>query len=212
MTETEDLAGNKTQFNAIRKIPAISVLLAGLVVLTGAALGSRDPDTNRIKVLYIGEPTGQSPYPMLESDPLMMPYPVVASTVVYSIDIAKRSIRLYMPRSFEVLASYQVLILSDANAAIFTSSHLAWIRDAVGEEGSGLVMIGGYEAFGGMAGHANWGLTAVSEVLPVECLPSQWAGGKVKILEPEHPFVASLPIEPNLPWMRLYDGNMVEVK
>ena len=163
-------------------------------------------------MLYIGEPNGQSPYPMLEADPLMMPYPVVASTVVYSIEIAKRSIRLYMPRRYDILSSYQVIILSDANAAIFTPSHLSWIRDAVGDDGSGLVMIGGYEAFGGMAGHADWGLTAVGEALPVDCLPGEWTGGKVIILEPEHPFVASLPIEPNLEWMRLYDGNMVEVR
>jgi uncharacterized membrane protein len=176
------------------------------------ATGPRDPLTGRVNVLFIGERSGVTPYTMLESDPLMDPYPVIASPTHYSLDIARRSIRLYMPRSFEILSSYQVVILSDSNAAIFSSKHLAWISDAVEVEGSGLAMVGGFEAFGGMAGNANWGETSVGDVLPVECMPGLYFWGKVVILEPEHPFVSSLPLEPGLPWMRLYDGNMLELR
>ena len=59
-------------------------------------------------MLYVGEPTGMSPYPMLESDPLIWPYPVQASTVVFSFETAKRSMRQYMPRTFKDLSAYQV--------------------------------------------------------------------------------------------------------
>ncbi|MBU7005078.1 MAG: hypothetical protein HXS50_05885, partial [Theionarchaea archaeon] len=54
--------------------------------------------------------------------------------------------------------------------------------------------------------------TAVEEALPVECIPGMYFWGRIVILEPEHPFVASLPLEPGLPWMRLYDGNMLELR
>ncbi len=192
----------------------LALLVSSSTPLTCAgASGLRDPETGRIKILYIGEPTGQSPYPMFESDPLMMPYPVIASTVVFSLDIAKRSIRLYMPRTFDELSSYQVVILSDANVEVFTGSHLVWLHDMVDESGSGLVMIGGYEALGAMAGNPDWGVTPVGEVLPVYTFPGEWADdGRIVILERDHPFVASLPIKPGLEWMRLYDGNRVGLK
>jgi uncharacterized membrane protein len=148
---------------------------------------------------------------MLEADPLMWPYPVKASTVVFSFEIAKRSMRQYMPRTYDDLSSYQVFILSDANAGVFTSSQLKWYADAVAE-GSGLVMIGGNEAFGGRGGHLNWGTTPVGDVLPVDCLDEQWTEGRIEIAQPDHPFVASLPLETTLPWMRGYDGNDVEMR
>ena len=186
------------------------LMIAGLV----SAAGKRDPETGRIKVLYIGEPTGSSPYPMFESDPLILPYPVRASTVVFSVEIAKRSIRQYMPRTYDEISSYQVIILSDANAGVFTGNHMRWLQDSVSDRGSGLVMIGGYEAFGAMAGHTSWGGTPVDEILPVESLGGQWTegGGKVKILKTGHPFVASLPIRPGLDWIKNYEGNKVRLK
>jgi len=162
--------------------------------------------------LYVGEPTGSSPYPTLESEPLILPYPVKASTVVYSIDIARRSVRQYMPRTYASLSSYQVLILSDANADVFTPNQLQWYSDAVKQGGSGLVMIGGNEAFGGRGGHRSWGTTPVEEVLPVNSLYERWTEGRVVIVDPDHPLVSSIPIRPNLEWMRYYDGNEVELK
>ncbi len=176
-------------------------------------IGNRDPETGRIKVLYVGEPTGASPYPMLEADPLIIPYPVKASACVFSFGIARRSMRQYMPRTYEDLSSYQVFILSDANSGVFTSSQLRWFHDSVNEGGSGLTMIGGNEAFGGRAGYASWGPTPVADVLPVNCLDSQWFDpGEVRILEFDHPLTDSLPLRPGLVWMRSYDGNRVEMR
>ena len=189
-----------------------SFLLGSIVLPCVNATGSRDPGTGRIRVLFIGERSGVTPYNMLESDPLMDPSPVMASVTHYSLDIAKRSIRLYMPRRYGDLTSYQVIIICDANADIFSGKHMAWIREVVRSNGSGLVMIGGFEAFGGMAGNANWGETVIGEVLPVECVPGMYFWGRIVVREPGHPFVASLPLEPNPPWMRLYDGNMLELR
>ena len=189
-----------------------TILLLLLFVNSAESAGKRDPGTGRIKVLYVGEPTGLSPYPMFEADPLILPYPVKASTVVFSFEIARRSMRQYMPRTYNDLSSYQVFILSDANAGVFTASQLKWYTDAVRDKGSGLVMIGGNEAFGGRGGQTSWGTTSVEQVLPVESLNDQWIDGTVEIIEPDHPFIASLPIGPGLDWMRKYDGNKVRLK
>jgi uncharacterized membrane protein len=199
-----------TQNSRIALCLIISVTVVGLL---GAA-GRRDPETGRIKVLYIGEPTGSSPYPMFESDPLILPYPVQASTVVFSAQIARRSIRRYMPRRYDDISSYQVLILSDANAEVLSDNHLRWLRDSVKDRGSGMVMVGGYEAFGAMAGHMSWAMTPVDEAMPVESITGQWTegGGPVHILMPDNPFVASLPIERRPEWMWNYEGNRVQLK
>jgi uncharacterized membrane protein len=173
--------------------------------------GLRDPASGRIRVLYVGEPTGMSPYPMLESDPLIWPYPVQASTVVFTMEVAKRSMRQYMPRTFDDLSAYQVFILSDANAGIFTSNQLKWYKDSV-NQGSGLVMVGGNEAFGGRGGQASWGPTPVGEVLPVDTVTNSVAIGRVEITQPDHPFIASLPLDSQLDWMRNYDGNEIRLR
>jgi uncharacterized membrane protein len=152
-----------------------------------------------------------SPYPLLEADPLMLPYPVKASAVVFSFDLAKRSMRLYMPRTYRDLSSYQVFILSDANARVFTGNQLKWYKDSVAN-GSGMVMIGGNEAFGGRAGFASWHATPVADVLPVEMLVGEWTEGEVVVVKPDHPFVEALPIKPGLRWMRGYDGNEILVR
>jgi len=193
-------------------VAPICLLLTLAITASACAAGNRDPETGRIRVLYVGEPTGSSPYPMLESEPLILPDPVKASTVVFSLDIARRSVRQYMPRTYESLSSYQVLILSDANADVFTASQLQWYSDAVMEGGSGLVMIGGNEAFGGRGGQRSWGTTPVEDVLPVNSLDERWTEGKVVIVDANHPMVASIPIGPNLEWMKYYDGNEVELK
>ncbi len=175
--------------------------------------GNRDPETGRIKILYVGEPTGSSPYPVLEADPLILPYPVKASACVFSFRAAQRSMRQYMPRTYDDLSSHQVFILSDANSRLFSPVQLKWYLDSVREGDSGLVMIGGNEAFGGRAGYSSWGMTPVGEVLPVECIPGEWFGhGEVIILEDDHPLVESVPIGDNLEWMKRYDGNRVEVR
>jgi len=160
-----------------------SIGLLGLVLALIAcpvptqSAGRRDPQTGRIKVLYVGEPVGSSPYPALESDPLIEPYPVQASAVVFSFSIAKRSIRQYMPRTYADLSSFQVFILSDANAAVFSANQLRWFTWSVKNNGSGLVMVGGNEAFGACCGHLSWGTTPVQDVLPVECIPMSGQAG-----------------------------------
>jgi len=194
-----------------RKIFVFAIVFTVLVPAV-AAEGHRDPQTGRIKVLYIGDPTASSPYPMLESDPLILPYPVKACAVCFSFGVAKRSMRQYMPRTYGDLSSYQVFILSDTNAGLFTAREQEWFVKAVRDAGSGLVMVGGNEAFGACCGFPSWGPTRVQEILPVVCLDNQGETGRVEVLKYDNPFVASMPIHRGLQWMRVYGVNRVEMR
>ncbi len=181
----------------------------------GAASGGIDP--RKVSVLYTGDPyPGPTPYIHMKVEPLLHVTPVQASTAHHggiSAQDIRRAIRVYMPRSYESLVqSYQAVIISDANVGSFTSKHQSWFRKAVAEEGVGLVMIGGYETFGGAGGNPDWGATLVGEVLPVETVPGVYEPGKVTITDLDNLFMASLPWRPNLPFLQDYSSNIVGLR
>lgn len=86
------------------------------------------------------------------------------------------------PDSMEALAEYGVVILSDIGVNSLTLSRALfdecrpvpdrrsiiadWVRG-----GGGLLMVGGYLSFSGFEGKAQYGGTAVEDVLPVTCVP-----------------------------------------
>ena len=121
--------------------------------------------------------------------------------------------RVYMARSYEdYRAKYDVMILSDSFMGVFTSGQIFWFRDGVLEEGIGLIMVGGWESFGG-----GWQNTPVEEVLPVEFPMNIWVSGYIPIeVTPqgyENRFIQSLPYRPLPEYMRAgTDGNYVEQK
>ncbi len=172
---------------------------------------------SKVRVLYTGDPyPGQTPYIHMKAEPFLEVTPVQASRAHYAGISAQdiiRAIRVYMPRTYESLVqSYDVIIISDSNVDSFTAAHRVWFRDAVAAEGLGLVMIGGYETFGGVAGNMDWGVTPVGEVLPVDTEAGSYLGGKVTILDTEHVFMRSLPWRPDLPFLVRYDSNIVRAR
>jgi len=169
----------------------------------------------RVRILYTGEPyPGVTPYVFMKAEPLLIPTPVIASqdylNYIFTLKEIKRSVRLYMPRSYDSLVgSYNVIILSDSNVASFTASHLKWFRESVHDDGLGLAMVGGHETFGTLGSHADWGQTPVGEVLPVETLVGRIGGGRVTILGEDNVFIDSIPWRSNLPFLQLYYCNIV---
>jgi uncharacterized membrane protein len=118
-----------------------------------------------------------------------------------------------MPRTYESLVQdYDVVIISDSNVDSFTATHRVWFRNAVAEDGIGLVMIGGYETFGGVAGNMDWGVTPVGEVLPLDTVAGVYEGGRVTILDLNHAFMRSLPWRADLPFLIRYDCNVVDAR
>lgn len=189
---------------------AVVVVIACL--LSTFAQGRKDPVSGTIRVLYIGDYSAMSPYPMLEAEPLVtLNFAWPSAMEGMPTSLAKRMFRQYIPRTYEGLAENDAIIISDADVFIFEDQHYVWFRDAVRENGSGLVMIGGNAGFGGRP-NPPWSPTAVQEILPVWCIDGGWTEGTVEVLRRDHEFTATLPLDKRWPWMAHYDGNKVILK
>jgi len=176
-------------------------VVAVLLLTSSCACGMkprRSAETGSVRVLYIGEPVGgPGPYRFMEQDPFLEMTPVQATTAWYELDIIKRSLRIYMPRSYQNLVKKEdIVILSDANRNLFSGTTLKWFSDAVLKEGMGLLMTGGRESFGAYFGMPDWTPTPVGKILPVESTgQNKGPDGKVEVLKPKNVFMASLPWE-----------------
>ena len=113
------------------------------------------------------------------------------------------------PLTMEELAAYDVVVLSDigANSLLLhpdtwlhgkkVPNRLTLLKDWV-TAGGGLAMCGGYYSFAGIYGASKYYRTAIEEVLPVNIytfddrveLPE---GGKVSVLQAEHPHSGRYP-------------------
>jgi len=122
------------------------------------------------RVLYIGEPFQKAtPLPYLMAEPLIDVTKVEASTWLGSTTAIMRSMRIYMPRSYEdMVQKCDVVVLSDANVQCFRVQEVQWIADGVEKSGLGLFMPGGLESFGGQKVGVDWGPTRVGDILPVD--------------------------------------------
>ena len=182
-----------------------------LVISISPHAGARkDPDTGRIRVLYIGDHGSGSPSPIMAAEPLISLRVAIAYFHLFGND-RKRLNRLYFPRTYAGLVQYDSIIVSDAPVNAFDDKHHAWFKDAVIENGSGFVMIGGNGGFGGRP-ELPWTPTPVQDILPVWCVDGGWGGGRVEIMQPDHEFIMSLPLERRWDWMENYDGNEVVLK
>jgi len=193
--------------------------LALLLALVPAGFGANGIDPRKVSVLYTGDPyPGITPYLSMKEDAFISVTPVQGSAMHYAgitTDDIRKAMRIYMARSYDdYVNKYDVMILSDTNMGIFLSGQVFWFRDGVLDHGIGLLMVGGYESFGGGFNHPSWAGSPVEEVLPV-LVPSgmvTWVSGNVKI-EPvryDNVFMASLPFKPTPEYMKIgTDGNFV---
>jgi len=205
---------------SLRK-PLLSIGLITLLVfvnLVGTAFAreeKRDPSTGRIRILYVGDPVAGSPFPVFARDPITDVTPVIASGFNFPTDIIRRYMRLYMPRTERNLYDkYDVIIISDAGIRFFTDKQLNWFKDGVVEHGMALIMIGGFEAFGGNIGLGSWGPTPIQDVLPVICLDDRWESkaGQLKVAAPDDPLMKSLPFDKIGAYGVFYGCNIVQKK
>ena len=183
----------------VTPLAAAALVLISLSTSVSAEGPSRSP---RVRVLYTGDPISMhyvTPYTFMRVEPLVEVTPVIASSIVASYafglqgpDMIRRSIRLYMPRTYKSLVdSYDVIILSDSSVVVFTPKQIDWFARSVSEDGLGLVMAGGVESYQLGA----WDQTEVAEILPVDCLPDSTGPGFAQILDVEDEFLNSIPRE-----------------
>ncbi|MBU7004319.1 MAG: hypothetical protein HXS50_02035 [Theionarchaea archaeon] len=195
----------------------VLVLVISLACLSGASGREerRDPATGRIRILYIGDPVPGSPHPIFLRDPITDVVPIIASGFNFPTSIIRRYMRLYMPRTPKGLyENFDVIIISDAGIRFFTDQQLNSFRDGVVDQGMALIMIGGFEAFGGNIGLGSWGPTPIQEVLPVDSLENEWEdkAGKLTVVENEDPLMKSLPFDEIGGYGIFYGCNIVANK
>jgi len=124
-----------------------------------------------------------------------------------------RYMRQYMPKTFEQMRdSLDVILLSDVHLLNFRPEEVVWMERCVREAGLGLIMVGGYESFGGVAGYTSWDGTAVAEALPVEfhgggSAPSDTY--RVRVVDAQNELMKYLPWDRCPPF---YGLNIVTVK
>ena len=189
----------------------VLLTLAVLAILFGSssAMGRElrtDPVTKRVRVLYIGD-TYRRTWRDLANDPFLGVSPVPASIGGFQMELIRKSMRLYLPRTY---SSYEggvdLLVLSDCDHYLFTPEQLSMFKDGVIEGGQGIIMAGGFEAFGGLNWGTTWKGSSVEDVLPVESLTHQAWNYVVFLGRPpgpaqNHPFITSLPWDTMPPFL-----------
>jgi len=164
-------------------------------------------------VVYMGDAMGvPNPFPILEQEPLLYCTAVYACTIHQTIEQIQRSVRTYMPRTYDRYLNNDVIVLSDANKDAFRHDHFSWMKDGVLEEGQGLVMIGGAESFAEIGGYASWKPTGVADILPCEMILSAltFSGGTIRVLDWEDEFIDSLPFESIGAYGHFHSSNNIQ--
>jgi hypothetical protein len=121
-------------------VKRIAVALAlGLLLSTALAREEmRDPSTGRIRILYIGDAWGPTPYFHMMAEPSFVGTPIPATYAhigTYGDRQLKQFMRVYMPRNYrDFTSNYEILILSDTNRMLYTQEQLTWFEHGVEEE------------------------------------------------------------------------------
>jgi hypothetical protein len=148
------------------------------------------------RILYLGDPTGTSPYLLLASEPgfQLTPIPSFDMATSYPRELGTRMMRHYFPRRYEEVVGFDVIVLSDVSMDLLTPGNVDSMARAVGEGGVGTAMIGGLDSFEGV-GEPSWMDPPFGPVLPVTGGRSVWSTAAISWLDEEDPFIACLPFE-----------------
>lgn len=134
-----------------------------------------------------------------------------------TMDDLHRLVRLYMPRTFDdMVASYDVIVFFEANVHA-VGLHVEKLARAVSDGGLGLLMVGGWQSFGGATGYPPWGETAIGPLLPTEDIIGQWHDStqhRIVIDKPENEFMKSIPWNLGDPALHgsVWDHNFLKVR
>lgn len=187
--------------SGLRFLASVCLLAFFCPALCGARTPRQDPETGRLRILYIGTAFwGTSPGRILLLDPKIEPTLVPIITVWYTDEENARYMRLYMPKSYEDLVENKDLIhLAGVDAAMITPRWQNDFTRAVTEQGLGLLMTDGHRGFGGAsAQRGEWKGTKIEqEVLPVYVHTGEFVEGPimVRVLRGDDPLMRSLPWE-----------------
>ncbi len=207
----------------IGKLVAGIILSCQLVSFIQPAMGLQD---GRIGLLYVGCVARSQPYWQMRSDPLFRTT-FVQSTIrdfmlfgpmpAPTLSDLHRLVRLYMPRTLDdLVANYDVIVFFEANVHA-VGIHIEKLARGVSDGGLGLLMVGGWQSFGGAAGYPAWGETAIGPLLPTEDIPGEWHDStqhRIVIDKPENEFMKSIPWNLGDPALSgsVWDHNLLKVR
>jgi uncharacterized membrane protein len=200
-------------------IAAAALLSLMLPVIAAAALLSLmlpgcvakyDPETLRIRAFCIGESYfPETRFPLLvQSDPRIFYVPIPANLAEGSFETAtegggeaavRKFMRLYLPRRYDdLVSSYDLAMLSDFEAWIIPNQEFEWMRQAIEEEGMGLIKYeinwdtGGYYMRSGQFIDL-WIASAVFEAFPSDFVIGKQVAYANGIIPAENNPVTDLP-------------------
>jgi uncharacterized membrane protein len=122
-----------------------------------------------------------------------------------------------MPRTLDdLVAGYDVIVFFEANVNA-VGLHVEKLARAVSDGGLGLLMVGGWQSFGGATGYPPWGQTSIGPLLPTEDVPGQWHDStqhRIELDKPENEFMDSIPWDLGDPVLYgpVWDHNLLKVK
>ncbi len=174
---------------------ACAVVLCLLTQLCLAASPPKvDPQTGRIRTLFIGDPYLKPGYPTMAfiEDPKIHLTRIEAEigyqNPAWGRAEMQRWLRLYLPRSeSSLLDNYDVLIITAIRSDDLKHEFQAWAKKAVEEHGFGLLMSDDPTSFGGAVTvwttGPPWDDTPVGSVLPVYQIGhDEWRDHNFRIL------------------------------
>ena len=144
------------------------VLCLMLLLALSNVVCRKDPETGRIRVLYVGDMIRVSPYPIFLAEPsidVRFAWPIGSDLTPGSLPSAMKFYRQYTPRTYSILAENEVIIIDNPDAAIFEPKYFFWFKDAVLQNGSGFLMVDGNAGFGGGSGNEDYGATPIQDIL-----------------------------------------------
>jgi hypothetical protein len=141
--------------------------------LVGATNGRVDPETNRIRLLMIGEINAehQSATAYMVADP-KVDLALIPAGDLTDVKTSKRFVRIYVPRTKNQLTDgFDAIELFDFVPYILEDQHIQWMRDAVRDFGFGLALTEmGWYSVTDWTGNdaAAWMASALYEAYPVD--------------------------------------------
>jgi hypothetical protein len=149
------------------------ILVISSAILAPPAYGRTDPETNKIRMLMIGETKAQhqSATAHMFADP-KVDLTLIPAGDIANVDTSKRFVRIYIPRTKEdLITEFDVFELFDFVPHVLQLKHIDWITEGVREEGVGLGLteMGWYDVTDWTGNDAEaWMSTSVYEAYPVD--------------------------------------------
>jgi uncharacterized membrane protein len=196
-------------------ILALVLITASIAILSPCTPGRTDPQTGRVRVLYVGQwYFGGKPLYLVE-DPLLRTSIVPYHDFGAQLDQIRRYMHLRYPRTKgHMTDSYDMVIFSNIQLLAFTPRQIQMAAEAVLEDGLGYMMSGGHTSFGGTTdSYPSWEGSWIGEILPVGLIDGQYMKPyyfDLVVTDAENELMASLPWSAIPPFS--YSLNAVTVR